>query len=116
ADLVRPARAAPTRPAVAAASIPDGELFQRLRALRRQLADTEGVPAYIVFSDAVLARMAATRPTHEAELLAVPGIGPTQLARHGAVFLRLLREALARAHLAAASALVELDDADRAGG
>jgi len=92
ADLVRPARAAPTRPAVAAAPAPDGELFQRLRALRRQLADTEGVPAYIVFSDAVLARMAATRPTHEAELLAVPGIGPTKLARYGAAFLRLLRE------------------------
>ena len=50
------------------------------------------MPAYIVFSDAVLTRMAATRPTDEAELLAVPGIGPTKLARYGAAFLRLLRE------------------------
>ena len=96
-DLVRPARAASPRasaPAAVAADVPapDGELFQRLRALRRQLADTEGVPAYIVFSDAVLARMAATRPTDEAELLAVPGIGPAKLARYGAAFLRLLRE------------------------
>ena len=55
-------------------------------------ADGEGVPAYIVFSDAVLARLAAARPTDEAGLLAVPGVGPTKLARYGAAFLRVLRE------------------------
>ena len=63
-----------------------------LRALRRALADGEGVPAYIVFSDAVLARMAALRPEDEAGLLAVPGVGPAKLARYGAAFLRVLRE------------------------
>src|SRR5207245_1689050 len=71
----------------------DGALFQRLRALRRALADAEGVPAYIVFSDAVLARMAAERPTDEAGLLAVAGVGPAKLARYGHAFLRVLREA-----------------------
>jgi ATP-dependent DNA helicase RecQ len=91
-DLVRPARVTSARPVVTASSAADGALFQRLRTLRRQLADAEGVPAYIVFSDAVLTRMAATRPTDEAGLLAVPGIGPTKLARYGAAFLRLLRE------------------------
>ena len=70
----------------------DGELFERLRALRRALADAEGVPAYIVFSDAVLARMAAERPTDEAGLLAVSGVGPAKLARYGAAFLRVLRD------------------------
>ena len=89
-DLVRPVKSAPVdRPAPSH----DGELFQRLRALRRALADAEGVPAYIVFSDAVLARMAAARPTDEAELLAVAGVGPAKLARYGQAFLRLLREA-----------------------
>jgi ATP-dependent DNA helicase RecQ len=88
-DLVRPA----TRPAPAeAAPAADGELFQRLRTLRRSLADAEGVPAYIVFSDAVLARMAAERPTDEAGLLAVAGVGPAKLARYGAAFLRVLRD------------------------
>jgi ATP-dependent DNA helicase RecQ len=91
-DLVRPA-ARPVPVAATAAPPPDGELFQRLRALRRSLADAEGVPAYIVFSDAVLARMAAERPTDEAGLLAVAGVGPAKLARYGEVFLRLLREA-----------------------
>ncbi|HLK13036.1 MAG TPA: ATP-dependent DNA helicase RecQ [Candidatus Binatia bacterium] len=86
-DLVR-APAVPTPPASSAT----GPLFERLRALRRALADAEGVPAYIVFSDAVLARMAAARPTDEAGLLAVSGVGPAKLARYGASFLRVLRE------------------------
>ncbi len=77
--------AAPMTPA-------DVALFERLRVLRRSLADAEGVPAYIVFSDAVLARMAATRPTDDAGLLAVPGVGPAKLARYGAAFLRALGE------------------------
>jgi ATP-dependent DNA helicase RecQ len=68
------------------------ELFQRLRAVRRALADAESVPAYIVFSDAVLARMAAARPTDEAGLLAISGVGPAKLARYGDAFLRTLRE------------------------
>src|SRR5262249_34990019 len=70
----------------------DEALFQRLRALRRALADGEGVPAYIAFSDAVLTRMAAMRPADEAGLLSVPGVGPAKLARYGAAFLRVLRE------------------------
>jgi len=69
----------------------DVELFQRLRALRRELADTENVPAYIVFSDAVLERMAAVRPRDEAGLLSIAGIGPAKLARYGSAFLRVLR-------------------------
>jgi len=62
-----------------------------LRALRRTLADAEGVPAYIVFSDAVLARLAAVRPIDDAGFLAVPGVGPAKLARYGEAFLRVLR-------------------------
>ena len=96
ADLVRArapaAVAAAPRRARREALPADGELFERLRALRRALADAEGVPAYIVFSDAVLARMAAARPTDEAGLLAVSGVGPAKLARYGAAFLRVLRD------------------------
>jgi ATP-dependent DNA helicase RecQ len=70
----------------------DPDLFQRLRVVRRALADAEGVPAYIVFSDAVLARMAAARPRDEEGLLAISGVGPAKLARYGTAFLRVLRE------------------------
>ena len=87
----RPGRSRVPRPRGATVRA-DGELFERLRALRRALADGEGVPAYIVFSDAVLARMAAARPTDEAGLLAVSGVGPAKLARYGAAFLRVLRD------------------------
>src|SRR5262249_51651329 len=92
ADLVRPGTPTMLRADRSSEPAPDGELFERLRALRRALADGEGVPAYIVFSDAVLARMAATRPTDEAGLLAISGVGPAKLARYGAAFLRVLRD------------------------
>jgi ATP-dependent DNA helicase RecQ len=88
------ARGAASRlpPAASPAAAPaDEALFERLRALRRALADAERVPAYIVFSDAVLVRMAAERPTDDAGLLAIPGIGPAKLARYGAAFLHALR-------------------------
>src|SRR5690606_36869391 len=64
----------------------DAELFERLRALRKRLADEAGVPAYIVFSDATLKALAELRPGSEGELLEVPGIGPAKLERYGAAF------------------------------
>ena len=87
--------AKPAGPKLATAtplSAADAALFERLRVLRRSLADAEGVPAYIVFSDAVLARMATVRPSDDAGMLAVPGVGPAKLARYGAAFLQALGE------------------------
>ena len=70
---------------------PDGDpLFDSLRALRKQIADERGVPAYIVFNDRTLREMAAARPTSPAELLQISGVGPTKLERYGARFLDLL--------------------------
>ena len=68
----------------------DRELFDRLRVLRRQLADEAGVPAYIVFGDKVLLEMVARRPASPRELLQVPGVGEAKLERYGAEFLRVL--------------------------
>jgi len=68
-------------------------LFLRLKALRRSLADAQGVPAYIVFSDAVLLRMAEGRPRTSEELLRISGVGPAKLARYGKAFLDVLSEA-----------------------
>jgi ATP-dependent DNA helicase RecQ len=86
----QPSRATSSR--VITPSWQDGEahLFDRLRALRRELADKENVPAYIVFSDAVLREMARRKPHTESELLALPGVGPMKLARYGKAFLGLL--------------------------
>jgi ATP-dependent DNA helicase RecQ len=59
--------------------------------VRKRLADAEGVPAYIVFSDAVLRQMAARLPRSRTELLQVSGIGPVKLDRYGEAFLEVLR-------------------------
>jgi ATP-dependent DNA helicase RecQ len=71
----------------AAASVVSSELFERLRALRRKLADERGVPAYIVFSDRTLEDMATHRPQTEAQFLLVHGVGQKKLAEYGAAFM-----------------------------
>ncbi len=68
-----------------------GNLFERLRELRKTLADARNVPAYVVFSDATLLEMAATKPTTEAALLDVSGVGPKKLETYGETFLALIR-------------------------
>ncbi|HEX6135568.1 MAG TPA: ATP-dependent DNA helicase RecQ [Longimicrobiales bacterium] len=73
------------------AAIVDVELFERLRTLRKRLADAAGVPAYIVFSDATLKTIAELRPSSEPDLLEVPGVGPAKLERYGAAFLEEIR-------------------------
>jgi ATP-dependent DNA helicase RecQ len=70
----------------------DGELFLRLKALRKRLADAKGIPAYLVFSDAALLQMVDRRPQDEMELLAISGVGPKKLLQYGEAFLAALRE------------------------
>ncbi len=67
------------------------ELFESLRVLRKRLADGEGVPAYIVFSDAVLRAMARQKPATLAEMRLVPGVGPVKLERYGELFLEVIQ-------------------------
>ena len=65
----------------------DRELFERLRELRRELADEKSVPAYVVFGDASLRDMARQRPATPAEFLEVHGVGQKKAADYGEVFL-----------------------------
>lgn len=71
---------------------PSEALLGRLKKLRKRLADEKGIPAYIVFSDAVLIQMVALLPQNESEMLEINGIGPKKLAQYGALFLAELRE------------------------
>jgi ATP-dependent DNA helicase RecQ len=68
------------------------ERFERLREVRRTLADRQKVPAYVVFSDRTLREMAQLCPSTLDEMLDVPGVGPTKLARYGETFLAVLGE------------------------
>ncbi|NLE22126.1 MAG: RecQ family ATP-dependent DNA helicase [Actinobacteria bacterium] len=70
----------------------DEALFEALRGLRKRLADEQNVPAYVVFSDATLAEMAARRPGTYAELLAVNGVGRAKLERYADAFLAVIAE------------------------
>ena len=67
--------------------------FETLRALRRRIAQDEGVPAYMVFPDRTLIGMAEDRPSTLAELRAVDGVGERKLALYGEVFLEALNGA-----------------------
>ncbi len=70
----------------------DAALFEALRAWRRERSKADGVPAYVVFPDAVLIALATQHPRNEAELLAVPGIGPAKLASYGTDALAIIAE------------------------
>lgn len=72
---------------VAALTASDEALFERLRALRKRLADEAEVPPYVVFPNTTLTAMAQARPATAAEFLAVPGIGEKKLATYGEPFL-----------------------------
>ena len=53
----------------------DEALFEKLRALRKQLADERGVPPYIVFSDVALRQMARFYPANNREFERISGVG-----------------------------------------
>jgi len=65
----------------------DEELFERLRRLRKALADERFLPAYIVFSDVSLRQMARHYPANGGEFSRVSGVGEKKLREYGAVFL-----------------------------
>lgn len=73
----------------------DKKLFAKLRALRKELADADDVPPYVVFNDKTLAEMAQLMPTNDSEFLKVSGVGFTKLNKYGSPFLQAIRNYLA---------------------
>jgi ATP-dependent DNA helicase RecQ len=66
-------------------------LFERLRAVRRAIAERRGIPAFMVFSDRTLREMARLRPASRERLLQIHGVGLVKLADFGGVFLDAIR-------------------------
>lgn len=66
-------------------------LFEDLRILRRELAETQGVPPYVIFQDAVLDEMIRVRPSTLTEFAALSGVGQKKLERYGEAFLQALK-------------------------
>jgi len=75
----------------AAAEAYDAGLFEKLRQLRRQLADAADVPAYVVFSDRTLTELATYLPHSMTSLGAIHGIGERKAAQYGAAVLETIR-------------------------
>jgi ATP-dependent DNA helicase RecQ len=69
---------------------PSHPVFQRLRTLRKRLADAEDMPAYVIFSDRTLWDMVDRHPRSLMEMLDVHGVGETKLERYGEQFLAAL--------------------------
>jgi ATP-dependent DNA helicase RecQ len=69
----------------------DRELFERLRAVRLEIARSRGVPPYVIFHDTTLREMARTRPTSIDALLTVKGVGARKADDLGGVFLEAIR-------------------------
>ncbi|MBD1396291.1 DNA helicase RecQ [Pontibacter sp. JH31] len=62
-------------------------LFERLRALRKRLADELNVPPYVVFTDSTLQEMAAEKPTNKIAMLSISGVGAQKFERYGHDFI-----------------------------
>ena len=68
------------------------DLFEALRGLRKQLADQEALPAYIVLSDKVLHLLCISRPTTIEEFGSISGIGEYKKKKYGKDFVNLIRQ------------------------
>lgn len=87
------------------------ELFEELRQLRKRLSQERGIPPYLVFSDATLEEMSATRPMNDLEMQRVSGVGQRKLQLYGDVFQEAIRDYVRRnsQHVSGATVLVTYD-------
>ena len=75
----------------------DEGLFQKLRQVRRELAEARAVPPYVIFGDVTLRHLARTYPQTADQCLRVPGVGQQKLRDFGEAFMEVIREHLRNA-------------------
>lgn len=71
-----------------------GDLWEKLRSLRRELASQQSIPAFIIFHDSTLREMVQLLPQTLEEMRQISGIGERKLELYGEQFLSLIREHL----------------------
>jgi ATP-dependent DNA helicase RecQ len=86
----RASKKAANAASTAAVGTPEAQLFDKLRRLRKAIADEQGVPPYVVFSDATLQEMAAERPITRVGMLGVSGVGMKKFETYGEAFIKLI--------------------------
>lgn len=62
-------------------------LFEKLRLLRKKIADEQSVPPFVIFSDATLSDMAQKRPINRSQMMAVSGVGEQKFRQYGDEFI-----------------------------
>jgi superfamily II DNA helicase RecQ len=72
----------------------DKVLYDRLRELRKEIAGRDGVPAYVVFSDASLKDICRRQPKTLVQFSAVNGVGSIKLEKYGEAFIKVICEYL----------------------
>ncbi len=86
------------------------ELFEKLRLLRKQLADEKNMPAFTIFSDATLSDMAQKKPLSEASMMDVSGVGLVKYNMYGELFLNEIQSFIQNS--GASARVLGLDSAD----
>ena len=72
-----------------------GELFEKLRELRAEIAKAEGFPPYVIFHDTTLTEMANQAPDSKQDMLKIKGVGRVKYKKYGRQFLEKIQEYLA---------------------
>lgn len=85
-------RASGTGRGAGSQTITDPEGWEALRAKRKELADEQGVPPFVIFHDTTLMEILERRPTNLEEMSEVSGVGSAKLERYGATFLAVLAD------------------------
>ena len=88
-----PPRGSARKPAAAAPLPEEDGLLAALKATRLRLAQEEGVPLYVIFSNATLADMVRLRPRSREEFLLVSGVGEVKARKYADAFLETLAQA-----------------------
>ena len=96
-ELTRTAAPLPTETAGAI----DTALFDKLRSLRKRLADEQSVPAFVVFSDAALRKMATHMPRDHESFRRIKGVGDAKLQQFGGQFIAVIADHAAESEPAA---------------
>lgn len=70
----------------------DSKLFAKLRHLRKEIADEENLPPYVIFSDVSLSEMSEMMPTNDSQFLSITGVGHIKLEKYGHAFISEIRQ------------------------
>lgn len=80
----------------------DVALWEALRECRRELADEQGVPPYVIFHDRTLQELCVTLPQNLSQFAEIGGVGERKLEKYGTIFLAVISE-----HASSASAMMQ---------